>query len=72
MCRTFLFLVFGPPAGGHITNLINSNSYDFIIGTDRSSFPRNGSKLGNTGAAAIVMRKTENHVNVRVQKLQLV
>ena len=45
-----------------VTNLINSNSYDFIIGTDGSSFPRNGSKLGNTGAAAIVMRKTENHV----------
>ena len=38
---------------------MKNNNFDYIVGTDGSSFPDDDSKLGMTGAAAIVWRKED-------------
>ena len=47
----------------NINNLVNSGKFDYIVSTDGSSFPKDGSRLGKTGAAAIIWHKTDDCLN---------
>ena len=44
----------------NINNLVNSGKFDYIVSTDGSSFPKDGSRLGKTGAAAIIWHKKDD------------